>query len=62
MHVTLDEATCQQTGYCVRVAPAIFAMVDGRVTVTQRDPDSQFDEVLDEAERLCPTGAIVIEP
>jgi len=61
VHVTLDQATCQQTGYCMRIAPDIFAMVDGEVTIVQTDPDAQFDDALDEAERLCPTGAIVIE-
>jgi|GEM_PF-3705798 len=45
----------------MRIAPDIFAMVDGEVTIVQTDPDAQFDDALDEAERLCPTGAIVIE-
>ena len=61
MHVSLDLETCQQTGYCVRVAPEVFGLVDGRVGVLQPDPGPEFDDRLDEAERLCPTGAIVIE-
>lgn len=61
MHVALDLDTCQQTGYCVRVLPEVFGVLDGKVALLEADPDPEFDDRLDEAERLCPTGAIVIE-
>lgn len=57
MDVHIDARLCQGTGYCERVAPAVFRVVDGIAQVTGTPGPDQL-EAVEEAERLCPSRAI----
>lgn len=64
MDIEVTES-CARTGYCVRVAPELFALEpdDDRASV-RADADSADSEHLIEialdAEATCPLGAIVV--
>jgi ferredoxin len=62
MHVTIDPRRCQSTGFCERVAPALFrTQVTGATLVLDPTPPSDLHEVAREAEALCPTAAIRVD-
>jgi ferredoxin len=62
MDVQIDDSLCQGTGYCVRVAPTVFEVVDG-VAVLKTDVNiDEFEDETQEAESLCPTRAIRFGP
>lgn len=60
MKVEVDEMLCQGTGYCVRVAPELFELVDGIAKVLVVDPDPSLADKVNEAERICPSRAITL--
>lgn len=60
MRVEVDATICQGTGYCQRIAPDVFEVVDGVARVLVVDPDPELHEAVDEAERLCPSRAITL--
>lgn len=57
--VEVDRAACEGTGYCVKVAPAVFRLGDDGVAelIVSEVPEVLEEEVA-EAESLCPTLAI----
>ncbi|MDX6438051.1 MAG: hypothetical protein QOF45_634 [Gaiellaceae bacterium] len=61
-HVEVDHAECQGTGYCVRVCPNVFEMDTVRQAARVRLPVVGPDllDAVEEAETLCPTGAISV--
>ena len=62
MRVNIDPQRCQSTGFCVRVAPEIFALAgDGPTQVINPEPDLSLHDLAREAETLCPARAIVVE-
>ncbi len=62
MKVTLDQDVCQGTGYCTKVCPSVFGFDDAieRAFVKVEEPDAALADQVEEAERLCPSGAIVV--
>jgi len=58
MFVRVDEQLCQGTGYCVRLAPSVFRLEGGVARVLVADPGPELAERLEEAESVCPSGAI----
>lgn len=63
MKVDVDSDSCEGTGYCVRMCPDVFALEEGRrvATVINPDPEKGLWARVVEAERLCPTRAIVVD-
>lgn len=60
MRVEVDEIVCQGTGYCQRIAPEVFEVVNGIATVLVGDPGEELHDKVDEAERICPSRAITV--
>jgi ferredoxin len=60
MRVEVDEIVCQGTGYCQRIAPEVFEVIDGIATVLISDPGEKLHDKIDEAERICPSRAITL--
>jgi ferredoxin len=59
LHVVVDPLICQGTGYCVRLAPDIFAIGDdAKANVLEPHPAAEREELMEEAATLCPTRAI----
>lgn len=58
LHVRIDAQICQGTGYCVRVAPAVFELGEEVGLVRDQHPPSDQQPLLEEAATLCPTRAI----
>jgi ferredoxin len=63
--ISLDRASCCGTGYCERVAPEIFQVVDDKVTLrdhpglTSADVDLEAERVR-RAAAACPWRAILV--
>jgi len=51
----IDELACAAHGDCAVIAPDVFAVEDIAVVIGRGD-----DEMLREAARACPAGAIVL--
>lgn len=62
MRVTVDRQLCQGTGFCQRLLPRVFQVEAGKSTVVDERPGEEFRVALEEAEDLCPTGAVRVEP
>ncbi len=63
MRVEIDGENCQGAGFCVRVAPQVFRMGDdGIAVVVTPDVDPDHEDAVDEAERLCPVTAVIVDP
>src|SRR5690349_3162559 len=59
LKVEIDRNVCIGSGDCARLAPTAFALDDeDRAYVL--DPESVDAETLRQAERSCPSGAIVV--
>jgi len=61
LEVEVDSRSCALQGYCERIAPAVFELVDGEeiVQVKQRVVEGgELEELVTEAEASCPTRAI----
>lgn len=58
LHVRIDAKICQGTGYCERVAPAVFALQGRQGVVIDQHPEPDRRGLLEEAATLCPTRAI----
>jgi len=58
--VSIDEAACQGTGYCVRVAPDLFELTGPVVTVKASVVPAHLEGAAREAEVLCPARAILL--
>lgn len=60
MKVSIDEAACQGTGYCVRVAPDLFELGGAVVSVKTETVPTHLEDAAREAEVLCPARAILL--
>jgi ferredoxin len=59
LRVRVDAGLCQSTGYCARIAPAVFHVPDGGpAEVTNERPGPELADVVREAEDACPAAAI----
>lgn len=63
IRVLVDRNACVSAGQCTRVAPEVFDQddVDSLVVVRQEYPGNELAPRVEEAVRLCPARAIVIE-
>lgn len=62
MRVTVSRA-CEGTGYCVQLCPEVFAIAaDGRSSADPAAAARASADDLLEAERMCPTSAIQVDP
>ena len=57
--VTIDRFVCIGSGTCVRLAPGAFELDDEGVAVLVNPLTADLSE-LQQAERACPTAAIVV--
>lgn len=59
--VQVDAGRCEAIGFCVRVAPTVFALDEGPPASVVADSlsDDELDQIA-EAEDLCPTQAILL--
>ena len=60
MRVVVDRDVCETHGQCVLVAPEVFSLVDGELAYVT-EPDDSLRGKVEDAEEICPTGAIRIE-
>jgi ferredoxin len=62
MHVVVDMTVCVGNGLCMNVAPEVFDMQDdGSLTILQEYPAEELREKVEDAVRMCPVQAIVVE-
>lgn len=63
VRVTVDSSTCIGSGNCVWRAPAVFDQrdEDGTAVVIEPSLPEALHELVREAERHCPTGAIRVD-
>lgn len=63
MKVKVDYERCQANGLCTQAAPDVFDMRDDddQVRLLREDPGEEFRSEVDEAVRICPTGALSID-
>jgi ferredoxin len=60
--IRTEPETCQGTGFCAQVAPAVFSQDDaGTVVLLDAAPPAAEREVALEAEAMCPANAIWID-
>ena len=55
--VRIDGTRCEGTGFCVRLAPDHFA-IGGEGTSVFLTPEQIDEELVEEAEAMCPLNAI----
>jgi ferredoxin len=61
MKIVVDFDLCQSNAVCMSVAPEVFEVRDdGYLYVLQESPPEDMRPKMEEAVRLCPTGAISI--
>ena len=61
MKLEVDADTCGGFGQCVTLCPDVFALTDdGYAVVLVPDVPAEFEAVVREAERVCPTHAITV--
>ena len=60
MKVSIDTAACQGTGYCARIAPDVFEVVDSVAVIKVAVVTPEFEKIVYEAELLCPAQAILV--
>ena len=56
MEIRLDQSMCEQTGFCVRLVPTVFAFEGDRVVVLDANAGSVADELLPRSRRTVPDG------
>lgn len=59
--VEVDATRCEAIGFCVQVAPSVFALGDGPPVAVSTDElsDDELDAAA-EAQDLCPAQAILV--
>lgn len=60
MKVSIDSTACQGTGYCARIAPDIFEVVDSVAVIKVAVVAAELETLVGEAEVLCPARAILV--
>lgn len=61
MKVLADTAKCEGYANCIIAAPDVFSLdEDAIVQVVDEHPDERQRAVVEEAVRVCPTGALTI--
>lgn len=58
--VSVDREMCIGSGNCVHLAPGAIALDDEGVAIIE-DPNAVGEQQLVQAERSCPTSAIIVE-
>ncbi|MFI7448296.1 ferredoxin [Nonomuraea sp. NPDC049714] len=61
MRVAVDKALCQTHAQCVFAAPEVFSLDEDDELVYDATPDAADQRALDEAVRVCPVQAIVVD-
>jgi ferredoxin len=61
VRVVLDRSRCIASGSCTRVAPAVFRIDDGHLTVLDHEPPATSRGDVEAAAAICPTAAIGVE-
>lgn len=61
LQVTLDAGRCAASGSCARVAPTVFRLADGALTVLDASPPATLRGDVEVAAAICPTAAITVE-
>ena len=62
MKVVVDMEACQGNALCMGACPEVFFVdTDGLLHVLYDNPPDSLKEQLLEAERICPTQAIVVD-
>lgn len=59
MDVKVERELCIGSGYCVRLAPEVFALDEEEIAVVL-EPVSADEEKLERAAETCPAGAIFL--
>lgn len=62
MRIEADRDVCIGAGMCVMTAASVFDQdaEDGRVLVLETEPPEELAELVREAARLCPSGALSV--
>lgn len=62
MHITVNLELCQGHAQCEDVLPEVFSIgPDGKVELLQDSPPEESRRKVEEAVRLCPVDAILLE-
>jgi ferredoxin len=62
MRVNVNFDLCQSNALCMAAAPEVFEVRDdGYLYVLDEEPGEELRSKVEEAARVCPTGAISIE-
>lgn len=62
MKIVVDFDLCQSNAVCMGIEPAVFEVRDdGFLYILNENPPTELRPQMEEAVRLCPTGAISIE-
>ncbi|TXD00023.1 ferredoxin [Streptomyces sp. ISID311] len=64
MKITVDRDRCVGAGMCAMTAGEVFEQheEDGRVVLRMTEPPAQLADDVEEAEQLCPSRAITVDP
>ncbi|MER5548504.1 ferredoxin [Streptomyces sp. NPDC001118] len=64
MKINVDRERCVGAGQCVLAAYGVFdqSHEDGLVELLQAEPPQDLYAAVNEAELICPSGAIEIQP
>lgn len=63
MKVKVDGRICQSLGLCTGIAPDIFELGDDGIALVKIDDvDGETLERARQAEEICPSAAITVEP
>ncbi|HVM03092.1 MAG TPA: ferredoxin [Acidimicrobiales bacterium] len=60
IRVDVDDERCQGNGVCARLAPEVFELRPGGVTVRQEAPGPALEAAVRDAARRCPTRAVAL--
>jgi len=60
MRVSVDQTSCQGTGYCVELASDVFVLDDSGVAHAVESYPEGLEDLIREAALLCPTESILL--
>ena len=61
MRIDVDRRLCQTHAQCVLVTPEVFALDEDGTLTFVAEPDDSLRAKVEDAEEICPMGAIRIE-